>query len=358
MHLFLTPAEGSLHVVAELQRTFVAPPPQLETRPDDLVLAEGLPSLAGPLPPLAFARQVLPDATAEEAASIRAWAERLFARMLAALPDDGPWCLHLLAHYGGPGAGAQRCRLIQEALRELLQKKRRHLLRRWDDTSTAFTQQHHLVQLLLTSPNEGFLAITLAPIPGARHRWISPWPGGEIPVASDKAAPSRAFAKLLEAELRLGHRLAPGESCVDLGACPGSWSYVALNRGCRVIGVDRSPVRPDVMNHAHFTFHPGDAFRFEPERPVDWLLCDVIAAPQRSIDLLLRWLDRHLCHRFIVTLKFKGTDEYPLVDLLKQTLPTRCTDFLLARLCANKNEVCAAGIAREASASPGPPASR
>jgi 23S rRNA (cytidine2498-2'-O)-methyltransferase len=69
---------------------------------------------------------------------------------------------------------------------------------------------------------------------------LSPYPKGEIPVASDKAAPSRAFSKLLEAEQRLGCRIRPGETCVDLGASPGSWSYVALNRGARVIAVDRA----------------------------------------------------------------------------------------------------------------------
>jgi 23S rRNA C2498 (ribose-2'-O)-methylase RlmM len=54
-------------------------------------------------------------------------------------------------------------------------------------------------------------------------------------IAADKATPSRAYAKLVEAKLRLGRAIRAGETCVDLGASPGSWTYVAVTRGARVI---------------------------------------------------------------------------------------------------------------------------
>ena len=41
------------------------------------------------------------------------------------------------------------------------------------------------------------------------------------------------------------------------------------------------------MRSPQVQFRPGDAFRFQPPRPVDWLLCDVIAAPERTAALLL-----------------------------------------------------------------------
>jgi 23S rRNA (cytidine2498-2'-O)-methyltransferase len=47
--------------------------------------------------------------------------------------------------------------------------------------------------------------------------------------------------------------------------------------------------------------------------------------------------------RFLVTIKFKGGDEYGLLELLKARAPARCADFRLTRLCANKNEVSAFG---------------
>jgi 23S rRNA (cytidine2498-2'-O)-methyltransferase len=92
---------------------------------------------------------------------------------------------------------------------------------------------------------------------------------------------------------------------VDLGAAPGSWTYLALNRGAHVTAVDRSPLRQDLMNHPRLRFMRGDAFQFKPPLPVDWLLCDVVAAPERSAELLLRWLRNRWCRHFVVTLKLK-----------------------------------------------------
>jgi 23S rRNA (cytidine2498-2'-O)-methyltransferase len=135
---------------------------------------------------------------------------------------------------------------------------------------------------------------------------------------------------------------------VDLGASPGSWSDVALGRGAAVLAVDRAPLRADLMSDPRLTFRKGDAFTFEPEQPVDWLLCDVIAAPQRTIDLLLRWVRQRRTRRFVVTLKFKGTEDYPLLEHVKHALPPLCEEFYLTRLCANKNEACAFGEVRRA----------
>ena len=229
---------------------------------------------------------------------------------------------------------------------QLLRKKRRHLLRTLEASEAPFRETTSLVQLLLTAPDAGFLSVATAPLSWHLRRCVWPFPKGEVPVASDKAAPSRAFAKLVEAEQRLGLRIAAGETCVDLGACPGSWSYVALNRGARVIAVDRSPLREDLMANPRMAFHSGDAFKFTPDATVDWLLCDVIAAPERSVELVLNWVRSRRCRRFIVTIKFKGDGDYAKLEPLKHTLPSLCEEFFLTRLCANKNEACVAGTVR------------
>jgi hypothetical protein len=44
-----------------------------------------------------------------------------------------------------------------------------------------------------------------------------------------------------------------------------------------------------------------------------------------------------------VTIKFKGVEEYPKLDRLKSELAPLCSEFRLARLCANKNEACVMG---------------
>jgi 23S rRNA (cytidine2498-2'-O)-methyltransferase len=80
---------------------------------------------------------------------------------------------------------------------------------------------------------------------------------------------------------------------------------------------------------------------------VDWLICDVIAAPERSIELLLQWVRERRARKFIVTIKFRGESEYHLLDELKQALPSLCAELGLTRLCANKNEACAYGVIAE-----------
>jgi 23S rRNA (cytidine2498-2'-O)-methyltransferase len=93
----------------------------------------------------------------------------------------------------------------------------------------------------------------------------------------------------------------------------------ALRRGARGGG---GPValRPDLMRAPELTFHRGDAFRFQPDSPVDWLLCDVIAAPERSIGLLLHWLEKPGAGIFVVTIKFRD----------RPTTPTRRTQAGIA----------------------------
>lgn len=344
MHLFLTEPGDEPFLSDELKRTFVGVGPELLA--PGLLRAEMSLQTATPLT-LAFARQTLPDAHAVKAQSIRDWSERLFEAVASRLPEGQPWRLHLAPHYGGEGAGGNRVNFIREAFRDQLRKRRRHLLRLLEPVETPFREGTSLVQLLLTAPDTGFLSVAPAPLPWQLRRSLWPFPKGEVPVASDKGAPSRAFAKLVEAELRLGLRIAADETCVDLGACPGSWTYVAANRGARVSAVDRSPLREDLMANPLVTFQQGDAFKFSPEVPVDWLLCDVIAAPERSIELVLDWVRERRCRRFIVTIKFKGQGDYGKLEPLKHALPVLCKEFFLTRLCANKNEACVAGILME-----------
>ena len=293
---------------------------------------------------LAFSRQAFLDGEACQAPSINQWADRIIDAVLEKIPADQPWRLHIWPAYGEGRAGMNRCGLIRDAFMERLRKKRRHLLRTLQESTEAFGAETSLVQLALRSPEEGVLAVNVAPLPWQRRAIVSAFPEGAVPVAVDKGAPSRAFAKLVEAEQRLGRFISKGQLCVDLGASPGSWSYVAINRGARVIAVDRAELRTDLMRNERLHFHCGDAFKFRTDARVDWLICDVIAAPQRSIDLLLEWLRERRMAAFVVSIKFIGTAEYPLVDQLKKEAAPLCAEFHLTRLSATKNEVCAFGV--------------
>lgn len=349
MHVWWSPDDAFPFLEAELGRAF---PGRSLTR-----LAPGFLGLedvsgAGSVP-MAFAAQVLPQATVVPVPSIRAMAETLVEQILEQVADEAPWRLHVAPCFGQGTAGAHRCTLIEEALVENLRKRRRFRLRTRQPDTAPPGPGESWIQLLLTSPETAVLSVAPGPVAMAWRSGLVPSPAGRIPVAVDKAAPSRAFAKLVESELRLGARIGPGETVVDLGACPGSWTYVAVHRGARVTAVDRTELREDLMRNPRVTFHRGDAFSFCPAATVDWLVCDVIAAPDRSIGLALDWVRKGWARRFVVTIKFKGVDEYPKLDRLKSELAPLCGEFRLARLCANKNEACVMGRVRAAGPVPG-----
>lgn len=343
MHLFLTDCDNDSFLLEELRRVW--PDAKHATVAPGLVQSEAPIDFTSPTS-IVFARQFLPNVRAVSAPSIGGWSDRILEEIEANVSSETPWILQVIPHYEisrDSAAGTNRCKLIEETVQQKLKRQNRRRLRMWRKDPEPFSPTHSFVQLLLTSPEQGWFSIAPAPAPYRLRGVFSPFPKGEIPVAVDKSAPSRAFAKLIEAEIRLGRRIRAGERCVDLGASPGSWTYVAVERGAHVIAVDRSPLRDDLMSNSLVSFQQGDAFRFVPKSPVDWLLCDVIAAPERSIELVLQWMRERLATHFIVTIKFKGSADYPLLEALKSELARSPGTFFLSRLCANKNEACVFG---------------
>lgn len=254
---------------------------------------------------------------------------------------NGPWRLHVFCVPLSQGqVTPARCRYIEQAISELLSKKQRRLLRTWNhDPQPLPATDEWLLEVGLRTATSGYLSSV---DPGKWHAWrrcLSRFAGGIVAAPADRKAPSRAFAKLAEVELRLARPILPGEMCVDLGSSPGSWAYWALRRGAQVVAVDRAALRADLMKNERLTFHRGDAFRYRPGEPVDWLLCDVIAFPARTIDLAEQWLGQGWCRHFCVTIKFRGPDDHGLLEPLKASLAKAGHDFYLRRLTANKNEV-------------------
>ncbi len=97
------------------------------------------------------------------------------------------------------------------------------------------------------------------------------------------------------------------------------------------------------MRNSQVEFQTGDAFSFKPRRRVDWLLCDVIAPQEKTAALLLEWLRRKWCRRFVVTLKVKDSTDSDPLSKLKRELAALTSELFLTRLCANKKEISAFG---------------
>ncbi len=142
----------------------------------------------------------------------------------------------------------------------------------------------------------------------------SPFVNGECVFVEDRRGPpSRAYLKLWEALVRLGTWPAAGETCIDLGASPGGWTWVLAELGGHVTAVDKAPLDPAVAAMPGVTQRLDSAFAMAPE-PVDWLFSDVIAYPDRLLALVRRWIEAGAARHIVCTIKFQGATDHDAAD--------------------------------------------
>ncbi len=142
----------------------------------------------------------------------------------------------------------------------------------------------------------------------------SPFPGGEPVFVEDRLGPpSRAYLKLWEACTRLGVWPVPGETCVDLGASPGGWTWAIARLGAEVLAIDRSPLEPAISAMPGVRWQEGNAFAIEPI-PADWLFSDVIAYPAPLLALVQRWIASGMVRRVVCTVKLQGETDHDATD--------------------------------------------
>ena len=146
-----------------------------------------------------------------------------------------------------------------------------------------------------------------------------PFPLGEARFEEydeESGPPSRAYLKLFEALTLLGVYPDAGSKCLDLGASPGSWTWVLARLGARVIAIDRAPLDPAMEALEGVETRIGDAFQVTPERigSVDWMFSDMICYPEKLFAFVHNWHHSGLCQNFVCTLKFKTNADYAIVD--------------------------------------------
>jgi 23S rRNA (cytidine2498-2'-O)-methyltransferase len=81
--------------------------------------------------------------------------------------------------------------------------------------------------------------------------------------------------------------------------------------GAAVTAVDKAPLDPAVAALPNVSAMQESAFGLEP-RPVDWLVCDVIAYPERLLALMQRWIGS--ARRIVCTVKFQGQTDFAAQD--------------------------------------------
>ena len=142
----------------------------------------------------------------------------------------------------------------------------------------------------------------------------SPFVNGECSFVEDRIGPpSRAYLKLWEACTRIGAWPEPGETCLDLGAAPGGWTWAIAQLGARVVAVDKAPLDPGVAALPNVETRLDSAFAMAPER-ADWLFSDVIAYPARLLGLVERWIAAGAVRRIVCTIKFQAATDHDTAE--------------------------------------------
>lgn len=164
-----------------------------------------------------------------------------------------------------------------------------------------------------------------------------PVPNGAYLFQEDKEfPPTRAYLKLWEALTRIGKMPKAGETCIDLGSCPGGWTWVLQTLGANVISIDKAPLDPKIAALPNIRYIQESAFGLDPARigPVDWLFSDIICYPERLLRLVENWQKSGLVKNMVCTIKFQGETDMLSVQKFLET-----SGSFALHLYNNKHEI-------------------
>ena len=164
-----------------------------------------------------------------------------------------------------------------------------------------------------------------------------PLPFGEINFNEDKInPPSRAYLKLWE--LFTLYKIIPtkGMRVIDVGSCPGGWTWVLQTIGCEVVSVDKAPLDPKVAALPRIEFRQESAFGLRPTHigKLDWFFSDIICYPDKLYELVTRFRDSGLVANFACTIKFQAPTDFETMFKLKAIPGSK-----IVHLSCNKHEV-------------------
>jgi 23S rRNA (cytidine2498-2'-O)-methyltransferase len=211
---------------------------------------------------------------------------------------------------------------------------------RVSDARAAWQENGLYAQICLLPPGD-LVAVGVMPAREAP----SLAPGGRLRVHVSDAAPSRAAMKLLEAFIWLDRAPDPGDVCVDLGAAPGGWTYVLLDRRAKVTAVDPAFLDRTLQSKKNVLHIRADAFTFEPREPVDWLFSDMAWRPLESAALLAKWARRGWARLLIANIKLPMKKKAEMLLRVREILDDGGWKNLRFRqLYHDREEVTVAGV--------------
>jgi 23S rRNA (cytidine2498-2'-O)-methyltransferase len=145
----------------------------------------------------------------------------------------------------------------------------------------------------------------------------SAFPNGQVQfIENHIGSPSRAYLKLWDLFTVLGIAPKEGDFCVDLGACPGGWTWVLQQLGAKVLSVDKAPLDERISSLPNVDYRCESAFALDPFNigSVDWLFSDIICYPKRLLTLVRKWMAAGTVKHFVCTIKFQGETDFEAVE--------------------------------------------
>ena len=168
---------------------------------------------------------------------------------------------------------------------------------------------------------------------------VSVFPAGKPRVEAFADAPSKSGLKLQEAFQWLNLEPSRGETVVDLGAAPGSWSQIMLSYQTKLIAVDRQNLTiPLPKKKAEFV--QGNVFQFSPPETVDWLLIDVAQRPLDLAKLVAKWGRHSWARQMMVNFKMPEKNRADMLQrITKVLIDAGWKGLKIRQLYYSKNEV-------------------
>jgi len=248
-----------------------------------------------------------PQAVIAESDSVVERLEALLTRKARQSTDEWTFALQVVAPDGANPHDPRRS--AAKALEEHLSE---HLVGTagWSDRARSSDQATELLQTWVVDEHRAFLGLTPSAIA------LSHAPGGRLRLERPADAPSRSGLKLEEAIEWCGTGPEKGDLVADLGAAPGGWTQVALDRGATVIAVDLAKVKVTAKTK-RFEHLEENAFRYAPPEMIDWVLCDMAYRPLEVAQLLAKWARRSWARQLLANIKLPMKKK---VEVLRKVL--------------------------------------
>ncbi|HSQ97918.1 MAG TPA: SAM-dependent methyltransferase [Rickettsiales bacterium] len=170
---------------------------------------------------------------------------------------------------------------------------------------------------------------------------LSSWPLGECRFKYEEEQVSRAEFKLLEALEYFNIDLSKYKNAIDLGAAPGGWTRILLNKGLNVIAVDPAELDNNLTKNKNLYHYRGlsqDFFR-KNKNKFDIIVNDMKVDTKKSIQITeeaMRYLNKNGV--VIMTLKLNPNREFEEVKECMKIISEKYNIVGVHQLFHNRSE--------------------